>query len=321
VGVLDAMARVLVTGGAGFIGANLVRGLLSAEYEVTVFDNFSTGRRDHLIEIEQEVVLIEGDVRESAAVAKAMMGVDFVLHYAAARAVNKSVEQPTEAHAVNATGTFNVLLAARDAEVKRVVFASTAAVYGNPSNAELFTENMLPQPVSPYAAAKLSGEAYCQVFSACYGLETAILRLFNVYGPWQYPEGEYSLVVPIFLDKLVQGDTPEIHGTGEQSRDFVFAADVVQANLLALRDPQQLTGDVFNIGSGSSTSIRQVFDTIQQQLGTSITPKQSPSRAGDVLRTCADIRKAKEQLGYQPTYDFDRGIAESITHYQSRRVS
>ena len=315
------MATVVVTGGAGFIGANVVRGLLAEGYQVAVFDNFSTGREEHLADLGTEVKIIRGDVREPAALAQAFTGADAVLHYAAARAVNKSVVQPEETHAVNASGTFNVLQAARLAGVQRVVLASTSAVYGSPTDTTLFTEELLPAPVSPYAAAKLAGEAYCQAFSASYGLETVILRLFNVYGPWQHSEGEYSLVVPIFLERLLNNQAPEIHGTGEQSRDFVFTADVVAANILALQREKPLLGEVYNIGSGQATSVQHVFDTIQQQLGTTIEPQRGPARAGDVPHTCADISKAQRELGYAPAHDFASGIAASIEDYQSRRVS
>ena len=315
------MATVVVTGGAGFIGANVVRGLLAEGYEVAVLDNFSTWREEHLADVVADLRIIRGDVREPEAVADALTGADAVLHYAAARAVNKSVAEPEETHDVNTSGTFNVLQAARLAGVQRVVLASTSAVYGNPADTTLFTEELLPHPVSPYAAAKLAGEAYCQAFSASYGLETVILRLFNVYGPWQHPEGDYSLVVPIFLDRLLSNQAPEIHGTGEQRRDFVFTADVVAANILALQHEKPLLGEIYNIGSGQATSVQDVFDTIQQQLGTSITPQRGSARAGDVPHTCADISKAQRELGYTPAHDFAAGIAASIEDYQRRRVS
>ncbi len=316
------MARVLVTGGAGFIGANLVHALVNQKYNVTVFDDLSTGSLVHLKDVMSVIKFIPGDVRNLSAMHRACQKMDIILHYAAARAVGRSIDNPQQVHEINTTGTLNVLLAAREANVRRVIFASSSAVYGNRLTNQSLTENMVPAPESPYAATKLAGEHYCESFSNSFGLETVSLRMFNVYGPFQHPESHYSLVIPIFIDRLLQNLAPEIHGTGEQSRDFVFTADVAQANLLAIKNKRKMRGQTYNIGSGQQTSINQVNQTIQQQLNIDIPPIYAPRRTADVMYTHADISKAEAELGYKPTYSFTAGIGASIVDYQKRlRVS
>lgn len=310
------MPKFLVTGGAGFIGTNIVHRLVTDGHEVCVFDNLSTGSLDYLRAVQSKITFIKGDVRDLGALRKAAAGADYILHLAAWRAVNRSVDDPLGAHETNATGTLNVLLAARDAQAKRVVLSSSSSVYGNQA-ASIFTEKLQPHPESPYAATKLAGEYYGEVFSRLYGLDAVSLRYFNVYGPWQHPESEYSLVIPIFLDRLLKNKPPEIHGTGEQSRDFVYVGDVVEANVLAALSAKKLQGVALNIGSGQRISINNVNAALQRALGVSLEPIYAPARPGDVFSTCADISQAGEVLNFKPAFTFEQGIKASIEHYRA----
>ena len=308
------MGYYLVTGGAGFIGSNLVERLVKLGKKVRVLDNFSTGLREHLEPFEDKIDVVEGDVRDRDVVVKALKNVDYVFHFAANRAVLKSVENPLETHEVNVTGTLNLLIAAKDAKVKRFVFTSSSAVYGDtkkfPSKE---TDAMAPQ--SPYGSSKLIGEEYCRLFAESFGLDTVSLRYFNVYGPRQHPESRYSLVIPIFLDCLLKNKSPEIHWDGKQSRDFVYVDDVVNANLLAIQGPAK-KGSVYNISTGKELSILQIFNAIAKRLGkTNIKPKFAPKRPGDVRRTLADIQKAKKELGYKASVQFEEGIQKSIDYF------
>ncbi|MBI4971383.1 MAG: SDR family oxidoreductase [Candidatus Omnitrophica bacterium] len=308
------MGYYLVTGGAGFIGSNIVEKLVKLGKKVRVLDNFSTGLREHLEPFEDKIDLVEGDIRDAEVVAHAVRGVDYVFHIAANRAVLKSVENPFETHEVNVTGTLNLLIASKEAKVKRFVFTSSSAVYGDtkkfPSSE---TDAMAPQ--SPYGSSKLIGEEYCRLFAQSFGLDTVSLRYFNVYGPRQHPESRYSLVIPIFLDCLLKNKSPEIHWDGRQSRDFVYIDDVVQGNLLAIQGPAK-GGAVYNISTGKELSILEIFNAIAKRLGkTHVKPKFAPKRPGDVRRTLADIRKAKKELGYKVSVQFEEGIQKSIDYF------
>jgi UDP-glucose 4-epimerase len=303
--------KVLVTGGAGFIGSHLVEALANARERVAVFDNFTTGSRGNLAGASARVDVVEGDVRDLDSLRRVVEGVGVVFHLAAVSAVAPSVKDPLTTNAVNVTGTLNVLLAARDAGVRRVVFASSAAVYGSDPSLPK-TETHSPEPLSPYAASKLVGEVYCRIFSRIYGLETVALRLFNVYGPRQNPASEDSGVVTRFLARLAGGQPPIIDGDGEQSRDLVYVGDVVGAFLHSC-DAPGASGEVFNIGSGRSTTINELAETLAGVAapGRVLHPIHHPARAGDVRHSCADISKARQILGYAPAVKLADGLART----------
>ncbi|MBI4398171.1 MAG: SDR family oxidoreductase [Candidatus Omnitrophica bacterium] len=308
------MGYYLVTGGAGFIGSNITEHLVKLRKKVRVLDNFSTGLMDHLRPFRDKIDLMRGDIRSMRVASGAMEDVDYVFHTAANRAVLKSVEQPLETHEVNVTGTLNLLIAAVRAKVKRFVFTSSSAVYGNtkkfPSSEE---DPMMPE--SPYGTSKVLGEEYCRLFSRSFGLDTVSLRYFNVYGPRQHPESRYSLVIPIFLDCLLQGIRPEIHWDGKQTRDFVYVEDVVEGNLKAIEGPRK-NGEVYNISTGKAISILDVFKILAARLDKGhIQPRFAPKRPGDVRKTLADIKKAKRDLGYTARIGFEEGIQRSIDYY------
>jgi nucleoside-diphosphate-sugar epimerase len=287
--------------------------------KVRVVDNLSTGRLDNLAGLGDSVDFVEGNICDKALMVKVSRGIDVILHNAAWRAVGRSVDDPWGAHDTNCTGALSVLEAAREERVKRVVLASSAAVYGD-QDIGLYSEDLAPRPESPYAVAKLASEYYGSVFSKLYGLDTISLRYFNVFGPYQRAESEYSLVVPIFLDHLLRGQAPEIHGDGEQRRDFVYVDDVARACFLAGENEKRFIGRVYNIGSGTTVSINEVYQTLQRGLGVEIEPKWGPRRAGDVNLTCADISLAKDDLGYESQHSFEEGIERSIRDYKRRLV-
>ncbi len=267
------MASYLVTGGAGFIGSHIVETLLQRGERVRVLDNFSTGKRENIKPFLDRIELIEGDIRSYHTVREAVDGVDFILHQAALPSVPRSVKDPITSNEVNVTGTLNILDAARDAKVKRLIYASSSSIYGD---LEVLpkTEDMLPRPLSPYAVAKLSGEKYCQVFTRLYGLETVSLRYFNVFGPRQDPHSQYSAVIPKFVDLIRSGQQPLVHGDGEQSRDFTYVGNVVHANLLACEQGlEELAGEVFNIACGRRITINMLIKHINDLLDTAIEPR------------------------------------------------
>jgi len=309
------MATYLVTGGAGFIGTNIVRELLQRGENVVVLDNFATGQRENLADVASDIKLIEGDIRDQKAVTEAFQGIDYVLHQAALRAVERSVDDPLETNDVNITGTLNVLLAARDAQVKRVIFASSSSVYGD-VRGEKQVETMPPNPESPYGLSKLTGEYYCRLFNKLYDLPTVSLRYFNVFGPYQNPESKYSAVIPILVKRLLSGEAPDIHWDGEQNRDFTYVANVVQANLKAATSTAAKMGEVYNIGNGENTSVNELYITLQALLGTTVEPKRTAKRPGDVFRTFADIAKAKADLAYSPDISFTEGLERSLAWYK-----
>jgi len=304
------MKHYLVTGGAGFIGSNLVEELLQQGERVRVLDNFSTGRRENLKPFINDIELIEGDIRSLSTVYRAVDGVDFVLHQAALPSVPRSVEDPITTNEVNVTGTLNVLIAARDRYVKRVVFSSSSSIYGNNNNLPK-QEDMKPDPLSPYAAAKLTGEKYCKIFSEVYGLSTIVLRYFNVFGPRQDPSSQYSAVIPKFICMMKANKIPTIYGDGEQSRDFTFVKNVVRANLLACKN-MELKHEIFNAACQQQITVNQLVQYLNEILGTNIQPKYAPPRAGEVKHSLANISKAKTLLNYNPIVDFKEGLKITV---------
>jgi len=308
------MATFLVTGGAGFIGSNITRALLDAGDTVRVLDNFATGRRDNLSGIEESVALYEEDIRDLEAIRPAFEGADYVLHQAALPSVPRSVKDPVSTTEANVNGTLNVLIAARDAGVKRVVMASSSSVYG--SNPELPKhEGMRPLPISPYAASKLADEAYAASFTHVYGLETVCLRYFNVFGPRQDPTSQYAAVIPLFVTLLLRGERPTIFGDGEQSRDFTYVANVIQANIRAATSPGG-SGQAFNIACGSRISLNELLAHLNDIIGTNIEPIYTESRPGDVKHSLADISAAREAFGYDPQVSTREGLEHVVEWYR-----
>ena len=293
----------LVTGGAGFIGSNIVDALVRRGDRVRVLDNLSTGNPANLAGVRSQIEFIEGDVVDPAVVGRAVEGVDCIFHEAALASVPASVESPLASHAACATGVVNVLDCARKAGVRRVIYAASSSAYGDtPTSAKRETD--LPAPISPYAAAKLAGEMYCQAFAATYGLETVGLRYFNVFGPRQDPASPYSAVIPLFITALLEGRRPILYGDGKQSRDFVYIANVVRGNLLAA-DAPGVSGRVINMADGRSTSLLTLLELLNRFLGTDVRPELKPARVGDVRESMADITRARSLLGYEPEVDFE----------------
>lgn len=313
---LDFMGIKLVTGGAGFIGSHVVEALLERGDRVRVLDDLSTGKTTNLDPFLGRIEFVKGSLVDRDAVERAVDGVDVVYHQAALASVPRSVAAPLDTHAACATGTLNLLDAARRCGVRRVVYAGSSSVYGDRTGAAAKNETDLPDPVSPYAAAKASGELYCQAFTAAYGLETVTVRYFNVFGPRQDPNGEYAAVIPKFVIAMLRGERPRIFGDGLQSRDFTYVANVVKGNLLAAEVPAA-SGKTFNVACGGQLSLIELVAAINRVLGTKIEPIFEPPRAGDVRDSRADISLAREILGYEPTIDFDEGLRKSVEFYRS----
>jgi nucleoside-diphosphate-sugar epimerase len=303
---------VLVTGGAGFIGSHLVEALLARGRRVRVLDDLSSGRREFLPD-HPELELIVGDVRDAAALQRAVAGTEVVFHQAALRSVPRSVADPWAYHDVNVTGTMRLLLAAREARVRRVVFASSSSVYGDQPVLPLH-EDLRPQPIAPYGASKLIGEHYCANFARHYGLETVSLRYFNVFGPRQDPLSEYAAVIARFIQAARRGKPLEIHGDGKQTRDFTFIANVVEANLLAA-DAPRLAGDVFNVACGSRLSVLDIAASLEAILGQPLARRHTPARPGDVRDTLADVSRARERMAYVPRVDFAEGLQRTVAAF------
>jgi len=334
------MTKYLVTGGAGFIGSNIVEELVrlkgltqvdgvcpqSVAYPlkgtdpkvdiIRVLDNFSTGSKENIEPFIEKIELIEGDIRDKKILSKALRGIDFVIHQAALRSVAKSVEDPVETHDVNATGTLNLLNAAKKAGVKRVVYASTCAVYGDAKKFPQKESNEVA-PVSPYGASKLAGETYCRVFAKTLGIETVSLRYFNVYGPRQNPESKYSSVVPAFIFDIRKNKTPIIDWDGKQSRDFVFVKDVVQANLLAIK-ANNASGEIFNVGNGRATTVYEILMQIEKILDKKIPPKFGPKREGDVRKVYSDVSKSRRILGFKPGFALEEGLKLTVDWFKNK---
>ncbi len=303
----------MVTGGAGFIGSHLVVALLRRGDEVRVLDNFSTGFRHNLAAVDGEYELLEGDLRSYERVHAAVRGCDAVLHQGALPSVPRSVQDPLTSSEINIGGTLNVLLTARDEGVRRVVVASSSSVYGDTPGLPR-VETMAASPLAPYAVAKLAAEQYALSFNRVYGLETVALRYFNVFGPRQDPASQYSAVIPKFIVALKQGLAPLVHGDGEQSRDFTFIDDVVQANLLAIEAPQA-SGRAYNVACGQQRSLNDLIAILNRMFGTDIEPVHGPPRAGDVKHSLADISLARRLLGYEPGVDFEDGLERTAQEY------
>jgi UDP-glucose 4-epimerase len=306
----------LVTGGAGFIGSHLVEALVKNGQRVRVFDDFSTGLRENLAHLEPAPEVIAGSVANPETVDQAVAGAGVVYHLAALASVQRSIEFPGDSHQVCATGTLNVLDAARRHGVRRVVYAASSSAYGIPAR-DVQKEDDLLCPLSPYAAAKLAGEMYAQAFAASYGLETVRLRFFNVFGPRQRADSPYSGVIALFTAALGAGRTPTVFGDGQQSRDFVFVSDVVQALQKAAEAPN-ISGMVFNVGTGRNISLLELLNVLNILLGTNIRPQHAPPRAGDVRHSRADITHARLHLDYAPAVTFEAGLAETLRWYRGQ---
>jgi UDP-glucose 4-epimerase len=302
-----------VTGGAGFIGSHLVRFLLDRGGRVRVLDNFSTGKRENLAEVEGKIEIQEGSLTSPADVEKAVAGVDFILHQGAIPSVPRSVESPLESHDANATGTLRLLKAAAAAGVRRVVYASSSSVYGsNPVLPKI--ESMATEPLSPYAVSKLAAEQYTSLFHLLYGVPTVSLRYFNVFGPRQDPSSPYSGVVSRFIDAIASGTPPTIHGDGEQSRDFTYVENVALVNWAALETPGA-AGSVYNVGCGARVSVNELWRIMAELSGSKLEPRYAPARAGDVPHSLADIGRARRDLGYEPKVGVREGLRRTLAFY------
>ncbi|MBL8149402.1 MAG: SDR family oxidoreductase [Blastocatellia bacterium] len=300
--------KVLVTGGAGFIGSHLVERLLKEGFFVRVLDNFSTGDQNNLTKTEH-LELIEGDLRSENDLDRAVDGVSFILHQAALGSVPRSIDDPLTTHECNATGTLKLLLAAKQAKVKRLVYASSSSVYGDtPVLPKIETMNTNPR--SPYALSKLAGEIYCKLFNSLYGLETVCLRYFNVFGPRQSAESQYAAVIPCFLKALLESRPVTIYGDGEQTRDFTYVENVVEANLLAMTAPH-IPGEIFNIACGERYSVKRLAQELSRAVNLPLSVEYRQARPGDVRDSFADIKKAEQAFGYQPKITFQKAIEET----------
>jgi len=309
--------KVLVTGVAGFIGSNLVRALLERGDDVRVLDNFSTGNRSNLAGLEVDVV--EGELRSYERVHNAVRGAEVVFHLGALGSVPRSVQDPLTSGAVNVEGTLNVLLAARDEGVRRVVFASSSSIYGNQASLPLL-ESMAPDPISPYGVAKLAAERYCVSFSRVYSFETVVLRYFNVFGPRQDPRSQYAAVVPLFITAIAAGAPVTIFDDGEQSRDFTYVDNVVEANLLAA-DADGASGRIFNVSAGAPTTVNELADTIGRLLGKEVAREYEPPRAGDLRNSWADVSEARQLLGFEPRAGLEDGLRRTAEFLLDRKES
>ncbi len=307
----------LVTGGAGFIGSHIAEALVKRGDRVRVLDNFMTGKRENLTHLTGKIEFIEADIRDYAAIRQATEGVQVVFHEAAIPSVPRSVADPQLSHDVNVNGTFNVLMAARDAGAQRLVFAASSSAYGD-TEVLPKTETMMPNPLSPYAAAKIVGELYCQTFTRVYGLETVALRYFNVFGPRQDPTSPYSGVISKFVTTLLANQVPTIFGDGEQSRDFTYIANVVDANLRAAEAPEA-NGQVMNMGIGERITLNQLLDELQKIIGTNLKPEYKETRAGDVRHSLADISRAETLLGYRPLVGLAEGLKYTVDWYRENQ--
>jgi nucleoside-diphosphate-sugar epimerase len=308
------MSRYLVTGGAGFIGSHIAGELVQKGHSVRIIDNFSTGKRENISSFLDEVELVEADIREFRACREVVEGMDFVLHQAALTSVPLSIENSLLTNEINITGTLNLLVASRDAKVQRLIFASSAAVYGDDSRLPK-TENMEGVPISPYALSKRVGELYCRLFTQLYGLSTVCLRYFNIFGPRQDPFSQYASVIPNFIRKMTKGKKPTVFGDGEQSRDFLYVSNVVDANILASQ-ASKVSGEVFNIAGGEKTAVNSLVEELNKVLNKEIKPSYDDPRPGDIKHSYADISKAGKMLKYKPTVSFSEGLSETVRWYR-----
>jgi nucleoside-diphosphate-sugar epimerase len=307
--------RYLVTGGAGFIGSNTVDELVRRGHSVVVLDDLSSGKEDNLAEIRGKITFVKGSITDIEAVQKAMQQAEYVIHLAARTSVPRSVKDPLDTNRINVDGTLNVLIAARDNRVKRVVFAASSSAYGETPTLPK-REDMQPQPISPYGVSKYVGELYAQAFGRCYGMETVCVRYFNIFGPRQDPDSPYSGVLSRFATAFLEDQQPVIYGDGEQTRDFTFVDNAVQANLLACEAPTA-SGGVFNVGTGSRVSLNQTLEYLRRISGKKLQAKYDPPRDGDIRDSQADISRARQVLGYEPTVMFEEGLERTFEWYRT----
>jgi len=310
----DPPLKFLVTGGAGFIGSHLAEELVQRGHQVRIVDDFSTGKKKNIASFLDKIELIEGDIRDIEVCRQAAKGMDFVLHQAALTSVPYSIENPLLTNEINIKGTLNLLLASRDAAVQRYVFASSAAVYGDDPHLPK-KEEVVGASLSPYALSKRVGEMFCQLFTRTFGLSTVCLRYFNIFGPRQDPASQYASVIPLFISRMLKNEKPVIFGDGEQTRDFLFVSNVVEANMLAVK-ADSLEGEVFNIGYGEETSINELTRKINEILKMNIRPAYDEPRPGDIKGSFADISWARKMLKYEPTVDFSEGLKRTIRWYE-----
>jgi UDP-glucose 4-epimerase len=310
------MAKYLVTGAAGFIGSNLVHALIARGEDVRGIDNFSHGRRENLAGIAGKIEFLEADITDAGAMQAACSGIDYVLHQAALGSVPRSIANPLASNHANVVGTLNVLEAARQSGVKRVVYASSSSIYGDTPTLPKH-EDIPANPISPYAVSKYTGELYAQSFSRILGLETVSLRYFNVFGPRQHPTSEYAAVIPKFIRAMMHRQQPTIFGDGQQSRDFTYIENVISANLLACAVPaERVSGKAFNIAAGEKFSLLQLYEVLQQLTGFSKPPLFAPSRTGDVRDSLADTSRAQSAMGYKTLVDFKEGLRRTVEWYR-----
>ena len=308
------MEKYLVTGGAGFIGSNIVEELLKRNHKVRVIDNFITGKRENIEPFLNDIELIEEDIRDIDAVRKAVSGVDYVLHQAALRCVPKSVDNPALTNDINVNGTLNVLIASKEAGVRRVIYASSSSVYGD-CKTYPEREDFILKPISPYAVSKLTGEYYGYTFGETFGLEVISLRYFNVFGPRQNPESKYSAVIPAFISRMLDGKPPIVESDGNQSRDFTYVENVVAANLAAAKR-EGIKGEIINVACGISYSVLDIVRNLNEFLGKDFKPEFVPARRGDVRKTAADISKMRKILCIEPKVDFKSGLKKTLEWFQ-----
>ena len=309
--------KTVITGGAGFIGSALARALVARGDDVSVLDNFSSGKRENLQDLAGSLAVVEGDILDAGLLDRVFAGAEVVFHEAAIPSVPRSLAAPLASHNANATGTLNVLEAARRCQVRRVVYAGSSSAYGEPPSLPV-VETMAPAPLSPYAVSKLAGEQYCRVYARVFGVQTVILRYFNVFGPRQDPNSQYAAVIPRFITSALAGLSPTVYGDGEQSRDFCFIDNVVEANLRAA-DAEGASGKVFNIACGSGTSLNRILALLGESLGRPVAAHYEPARPGDVRHSLADISQAKAVLGYTAPVDFLTGLARTLAWFGQQR--
>jgi nucleoside-diphosphate-sugar epimerase len=318
--IMSLTSKVLVTGGAGFIGSNLADELIKQGAKVTILDSLITGFRENLDEIQGDFDFVEGDLNDNEKLRKALEGVEIVFHQAALPSVPRSVDNPRETHDACVNGTFNLLLKSKDAGVRRVVYAASSSAYGNQETLPKL-ETMRPEPLSPYAAAKLMGEYYCQVFNSVYNLETLCLRYFNVFGPRQNPSSHYSGVISRFVDALMGGKTPIIYGDGETSRDFTYVANIVNANINAAQTTRGI-GEVMNVANGERITLNELLEVLKKITGKpDVNAEYHPERIGDVKHSQADITRAREWVNYQKLVDLEEGLQKTINWWKNSRFS
>lgn len=309
------MSQVLVTGGAGFIGSHVATALVERGHQVRIMDNFSTGHRHNLSHLGGRVEVHESDLRDAHDCLVACSDVEFVFHIGAIPSVPKSIDDPQPSHDVNIDGTFNLLRAARQCNVRRLIYAASSSAYGD-AEVSPKREDLPTNPLSPYAVQKLAAEYYARVFSDCFGLETVSLRYFNVFGERQDPQSQYAAAIPAFVTAILRGEAPTVYGDGSQTRDFTYIANVVHGNLLAM-EAEKTRGETVNVACGGSISVNDVIATINRALGTDVRPVYAPRRPGDVMHSCADISLAKRLLNYAPVVSFEDGLRRAIDYYRS----